>query len=208
MSARDPGTEERILIAARTVFLHKGYYGARMQEIADEAGINKALLHYYFRSKDRLFEMIFMQAFARFVPVVENILGGPDPLPVKISSFVDHYIDLLRTNPYLPQFILNEITRDPDGLSRLFLASGLNPESYMQQVIRSLGPGMDSGSDFRHFMVNMLSMCIFPFVARPLLSRVMFGNDEAAYEHFLDERKKEVTSACLRMIGPSPVAPQ
>ncbi|HRY97428.1 MAG TPA: TetR/AcrR family transcriptional regulator [Bacteroidales bacterium] len=203
MNERDKGTEEKIVQAARAVFLRKGYNGARMQEIADEAGTNKALLHYYFRSKDRLFEVIFLQSFSQFFPKVSTILTGNEPLPVKVVSFVEHYIDLLRENPYLPQFILSEVSRDPESVPRLFQAAGLNPEWFMGQLA-NIGQGVfPPGSDVRHFILNMLSMCIFPFAARPLLTRVMFSGDDAAYENFLDQRKREVSSACLQLLSPT-----
>lgn len=204
MTDKDSGTEERILLAARTVFLRKGYYGARMQEIADEAGINKALLHYYYRSKDRLFEVIFLQAFRKFFPLVSDILSGPEPWAEKIAHFTGNYIDLLHQNPYLPQFILSEVSRNPENLPRLFFSAGLDPASYLEKV-RALGQEeFPEGFDVRHFIVNLLSMCIFPFAARPLISRVMFEGDESAYERFLGERKAVVAEACMRMISQRP----
>jgi AcrR family transcriptional regulator len=204
MVDKDTGTEEKILAAAKTVFLRKGYYGARMQEIADEAGINKALLHYYYRSKDRLFEVIFLQAFRKFFPLVYDILSGPGSLIEKITHFVDHYIDLLQENPYLPQFILSEVSRNPENLPRLFFSAGLDPASYLEKV-KALGKEeFPEGFDVRHFIVNLLSMCIFPIAARPLISRVMFEGDESAYERFLGERKAVVAEAVLRMVSQRP----
>ena len=151
MKEKDSGTEQRILEAARNIFIHKGYYGARMQEIADEAGINKALLHYYFRSKDRLFETIFQQSFSKFVPVIGGILAGSDPWQKKIGAFVENYLQLLYSNPYLPQFILNEINRDPEGIRRLFHSTGLDAEctrefqDYAQQYFQAVSVVEASG---------------------------------------------------------------
>lgn len=201
MTDKDRGTEEKILAAARKVFLHKGYYGARMQEIADEAGINKALLHYYYRSKDRLFEMIFQQAFSKFFPLVSDILSASEPWPKKIAHFVDHYINLLHENPYLPQFILSEVSRNPDNLPRMFFSAGMEPEKYFQKLTSLDMRGLPQGVDVRHFIINLLSMCIFPYAARPLVSRIMFQGDEKSYDRFLSERKEMVTAACLCMLS-------
>ena len=99
-------TEEKILDAAQTVFTRKGMDGARMQEIANEAGINKALLHYYFRSKQKLFEAIFKQVFKQIFPDIKAFIHSEIPLEKKLGIFVEKYIDLLMKNPFLPSFSL------------------------------------------------------------------------------------------------------
>ena len=96
------GTEEKILSAARKIFTTKGMAGARMQDIANEAGINKALLHYYYRDKEKLFETIFLEEAQKFFPKINAIFQSDDPLFLKIEKFVDEYIDEMLENPYLP----------------------------------------------------------------------------------------------------------
>ena len=98
----DQSTEQIILEAAKKVFVRKGMAGARMQDIADEAGINKALLHYYFRNKEKLFEMIFMEAAEKFFPRINAIFDSDQPLFEKIESFCEEYISVVMENPYLP----------------------------------------------------------------------------------------------------------
>jgi len=112
--AKDTGTEEKILAAARKVFTTKGMAGARMQDIADEAGMNKALLHYYFRDKEKLFETVFLAEAQKFFPTINAIFASEQPLFEKIETFVSEYIDEMLENPYLPWFVINEINRDPD----------------------------------------------------------------------------------------------
>ncbi len=109
-------TEDRILEAAKEVFIAKGFDGARMQEIADTAEINKALLHYYFRNKDKLFEAVFEETLLQIGPMVLSFVNEPIPLEVKIWKFVDDYIEIIRNNPKLPLFILNEIHVNPDRI--------------------------------------------------------------------------------------------
>ena len=94
---KDFTTEEKILTAAKQVFLTRGMDGARMQDIADEAGINKALLHYYFRSKDQLFEKIFLEVAHAFLPRVLGILESESTLFEKIERFCNEYISQVMT---------------------------------------------------------------------------------------------------------------
>lgn len=195
---KDTSSERKIILAAREVFIRKGYHGARMQEIADEAGINKASLHYYFRSKDRLFEEIFKEAFSKFLPVLSMILLSEESLETKISSIVLQYTQLLSENPYLPQFILSETARDPDGLNNLFLLAGFDPAQYVPQFTRQLAHYIPVNQDPRHLLVNTLSMCIFPYAARPLLERTLFGGDTTAYDNFLQERKTVIPDALIQ----------
>src|SRR6478672_7495746 len=121
VNTRDQSTEEKILSAARKVFLNKGMDGARMQDIADEAGINKALLHYYFRSKDKLFEQIFMEVASAFLPKIFSILESEQTLFEKIELFCSEYISQEIKTPYVPIFILNEINRQPKAFLKKVL---------------------------------------------------------------------------------------
>src|SRR5215831_5817845 len=104
-------TEKRILAAAKKVFLTKGMDGARMQDIADAAGINKALLHYYFRSKEKLFEKIFTEAMSGLFPKINSILESEQTVFEKIEMICGEYIDQIQQTPYLPMFILSEAGR-------------------------------------------------------------------------------------------------
>jgi TetR/AcrR family transcriptional regulator len=113
MSAKQD-TESIIKEAAKEIFLQKGYDGARMQDIADKTGFNKALLHYYFRSKENLFDVIFFEQFGKMIKQVKEGLKGEMNLHDKIEFFVDNYISMLEKNPYLPLFVINELSRNPD----------------------------------------------------------------------------------------------
>src|SRR5690606_5270048 len=110
----DTTTEAKLLAAAKKVFTTKGLAGARMQDIADEDGVNKAMLHYYFRDKDKLFEMIFLEEAEKFFPKINIIFESEVTLFEKIEQFVNEYIDEMLEIPYLPWFILNELNRDAD----------------------------------------------------------------------------------------------
>src|SRR5580700_8969817 len=107
--ATDSNTEQKILEAAEEIFHEKGFDGARMQEIADKASINKGLLHYYFKTKDSLFQAIFSMAFRKMMAQVQSIVSMDIPLDKKIDLMVDGYMIMLAKNPALPRFVINEL---------------------------------------------------------------------------------------------------
>src|SRR4029434_316228 len=126
--ARDRDTEQRILDAAHAVFLRRGTAGARMQEIAKEADVNSALLHYYFRSKERLAEAVFQRAAMQLMPAVIGILGSDAELEAKVEQVVDVELQQLQKTPYLPGYILSELTHHPERVRQLFsTVTGLTP---------------------------------------------------------------------------------
>ena len=185
--------KERILSAARKVFLTRGMAGARMQDIADEAGINKALLHYYFRDKERLFELIFMEESRRFFPRINKVFQSDKPLFEKIAQFVEEYISQMLQNPFLPIFVLNELNRDPDRfLNKIWGKKNIpNPTEFLLQIEKEVKKGTIRKVDPSHLLMNLLSMTIFPFVARPMLQRNL-SFDEKQFREAMEERKKEI----------------
>lgn len=194
MTDKERNTEDLILEAAKTVFVRKGFAAASMQEISDEAGINKALLHYYFRSKEKLFQTAFTSIFSKFIPKAMSIFGSDKPLNEKIKYFVEEYMDLLLENPLVPIFILQEINRNPDTLAELLHSTGINPGFVLNTISQTLHDEKFISIDPKHFFINLLGLCIFPIASRPLMVRIIFNNDENAYEEFLNERKTEVAN--------------
>lgn len=193
-------TEEKILHAAQTVFIQKGMDGARMQEIANEAGINKALLHYYFRNKQKLFEAIFSKVFNQIFPDIKSLIFSEKPFEERLGAFVERYIDLLLKNPFLPAFILKEINRDPDFLASIIKKQGINPEEILQMIEREMEAGTICRMDARDLMVNILGLSIFPFAARPLMQMMFFNNSKKEYNEFLIKRKESVKIFILNSI--------
>ncbi|MBX7107433.1 MAG: TetR/AcrR family transcriptional regulator [Chitinophagales bacterium] len=202
MPSRDLSTEQKILSAARKVFLLRGMHGARMQEIADTAGINKALLHYYFRNKNRLFEAVFREGFQRLLPKFE-LMGSPDlPLSGKVEQFVHGYMDVLMDNPFLPGFVLHEINQDPDKFEKLFMPKGAvsRNKKFMQQLADDIKKKSTVPVDPRQLMVNMLSLCIFPFAAKPMICKMM-GMSDKEFKQFIAIRKQLIPSMILQSIN-------
>lgn len=202
MNVKHSETESQILEAARKVFLENGFDGTTMQMIATEAGINKALLHYYFRSKDRLFEAVFFEAFSRMVPNIFRIFISDAEFSEKIRALVSAYITALQEYPQIPQFILHELHRNPGRIIELIHSTGIDPDIVMDIIRQETKKGNIIEIDPYQFMVNLLALCIFPFAARPMLQGFIFKNDAEAYEDFIERRKTEVADFIINAIKP------
>ncbi len=189
---KNSSTEEKIKEAARRVFTSKGYAATRTRDIAEESGYNLALINYYFRSKEKLFDLIMLETLQAFVHSVQSILNDPTTsLNEKLEIMVSHYIDMLKANPGLPLFILNEINADPTklmakvgiadlGREQLYVAKQWQ-EMAAQKKLPPINP--------LHIMMNLVSMTIFPFVGSPLI-RNKFGLSTDEFNALMDERKK------------------
>jgi AcrR family transcriptional regulator len=197
-----PETEEKIFLAARDVFHEFGYEGARMQEIADRANINKAMLHYYYRSKEKLFEAVFRVSAMKVLPRVIGIVRSKRSLPEKVTAIVHAYIDLLRANPHLPGFVIQELRRNPGGLRRFIGKQAAGVFAHLREEIEAAAEkGEIRPIAAEHLLANVIGLCVFPFIARPLLETVT-GMDADAFDAFLEERKDVVSDFILRALRP------
>lgn len=197
----DETTQQKILLAARKVFIANGMMGARMQEIADEAGINKALLHYYFKSKEQLFEQIFRESAGRLFPRINFIFESDLPLFEKIEQFVDEYITVAIENPFVPLFVLNEINRDPKFFMDNFWkhTEKPKPQKFLQQIEQEVKAGNIREISPVHLLMNLISMTIFPFVAKPMF-QLNLGLDEFQFRMLMEQRRKEIPRVLIESI--------
>ena len=195
----EASTEQIVINAARKVFTQKGFDGARMQDIADEAGINKSLLHYYFRSKDKLFEAIFKDALGTVLPPVVSILVSDLPLFEKINHFTDQYIDILSKNPDIAGFVLHELKMNPDRLLGSLAQTGIDLSIIGNQLQQEAKAGNIRPVETGHFVANLISMCVFPFIARPVFMGLL-GMEEKEFDFFMEERKKIVSETMIRSL--------
>lgn len=200
MDKYDINTEERILKAAKSVFHRKGMYGARMQEIADEAGINKAMLHYYFRNKENLFKAVFRDAVEKIFINVSKFLESEGTIDESIKNFVENYIDIMIENIYLPPFILNEINQNPEKLSEFFkpLLESL-PVQLIKKILKETSENKIKPIDPRDFIINIISLCIFPAIAKPIVKE-LFNMDDEKFIEFLKNRKKSIPEFIINSI--------
>ena len=193
-------TEEQILNAAENVFQKKGMDGARMQEIADEAGINKAMLHYYYRSKQLLFEAVFTNAFSLLAPQLNKILNDDSSIEEKVKNFTNNYITFISKHPYLPNFIIQELNRNPKFFEKIQQNAGFPTlEKFKNQVANEVEQGILKPIEGEQLFVNIISLNIFPFVATPLIKGFL-KIDDKAFKKMMEERKVSVSEFIINSI--------
>jgi len=183
--APDISTEEKIKQAARNVFTKKGYAATRTRDIAEEAGINLALLNYYFRSKEKLFEIIMLEKLQKFFSVLLPIINDTaTTLENKVEGIAANYIDLLTTNADLPLFILSEVRNNPEIFIKIVQKKNFLRESVLVKQLQEKRPGINP----LQFLISLLAMCIFPFVMKPVLQK-MADLAESDFQALMLERK-------------------
>lgn len=182
----DTSTEEKIKEAARKVFLQKGYSATRTRDIAEESGINLALLNYYFRSKEKLFHVIMQEKMQEFFGVLLPIVNDDSTkLETKIELIVSNYIDTLTENPQLPLFVLSEMKGHGDKIKKILPVQKItNNISFIKQL-KEKRPDINPV----HFLMNILGMTVFPFVAKPAFDLIAATN-KSELEQIFKERKK------------------
>jgi len=187
-----PQTETLIKETAKRVFFQKGLINATTQQIADEAGVNRALINYYFRSRDQLFKAVLKDAVDETRSKVDAIFNSDEPFKKKISRYLDVFIDRNAQFPYIQNFIITEIMQDPEKMKEHF---SRKRNHLMKHIVPPLKEEIEKGHiapiDPEHFIVNMMSMCSYPLVAKPFIQN-MFSYDDKMYKKFLQERKRVI----------------
>jgi TetR/AcrR family transcriptional regulator len=193
-------TEEKIFNAARIVFQKKGFAGARMQEIADEAGINKAMLHYCFKNKELLFKAVFMNAFGQLAPQINDIFNSEESVFDKIKKFTHSYISFVIHNPYLPQFVIQEMNNNP-----VFVMSFLNnenrpdPSLMIAQIEKEIADGIIKPMNPKQLLMDIFSMTVFPFAAQIMMKRMIKISD-TEFNQMMEERKTSIAEQIINSI--------
>lgn len=193
----EPGlsTEEKIKAAAQRVFMKKGYAATRTRDIAEEAGINLALLNYYFRSKENLFDLIMMEKLSKFfggIAPVLNDLGTS--LEQKFTLVSNNYIDLLIANPDLPLFILSEVRTNPDRFVSNLPVAKIVDSSFIKQL-QERQPDVHP----LHFLMNLLGLSVFPFIMRPVFRSSGVMSDKM-FKTRMEERKAAIPKWMIAML--------
>lgn len=191
----------RILEAARQEFFKKGCEGARMQAIADSAGINKALLHYYFKNKETLFNEIFEASFKKFIPHVEEMIEQEEDIFIIIKQFVHAYISLMQSQPSLPLFLFHEINKDADRVFKLMF-NNAQPKMILllnEKIAKAQKENLIKPIRFEQLVMNIMSMCVFPFLAKPMMQRVMNFSDNS-FDTMMEQRKQLVADFLIDSI--------
>lgn len=190
---KDSTTEEKIKTAAKTVFYKKGFAATRTRDIAEEAGLNLALLNYYFRSKAKLFEIIMTETFTGFIGSMKVILNDEKTsLEQKVITIAERYIDFISVEPEIPTFILTEIRNNPEGLlKRLPIKEIVNDSVFIKQFQEAVQNKEITEPNPLHFLMNLLGLVVFPFIAKPII----MGSKNLETEQFhalMQERKRKI----------------
>jgi TetR/AcrR family transcriptional regulator len=188
MAGDGPQTEKLIKEKARILFFQKGFLNATTQEIADEAGVNRALIHYYFRSRDLMLDLLLEETLLEKKNRVRSILSSDLPFREKIAQYIDAVVDY----PYFENFIISEMARHPDRLKD-FCAKDKNKSSDLirDQLEAEIKKKRIAPISAEHFMVNLVAMCNYPLLAKSVLQAI-HGMTDAAYKKFLQERKRVI----------------
>lgn len=193
-------TEEKIFNAARIVFQKKGFAGARMQEIADEAGINKAMLHYCFKNKQLLFEAVFMNAFGQLAPQINEIFNSELCVFDKIKKFTNSYISFVIKNPFLPAFVIQEMNNNPEFVMRFFNNEKRpNPELFIAQIETEIVEGIIKPINPKQLLLDIFSMTVFPFSAQ-IMVKGMIHISDSEFNQLMEERKTLIAKQIINSI--------
>jgi len=187
-------TETLILETATRVFLKKGFDGTRMQEIANEANINKSMLHYYYRSKELLFEKIVENSVSLIAPLFLEAITMEGPVMTKLEKLVDSYIDAILENPHVPLFILYELSQKRVEFIQVFQEKLHQNDAlprFVKQIEEEQAKGILKPMDARHLILTVMSLIVFPFIGRQVFQGLL-DVTPATYDGMMEERKKIV----------------
>jgi AcrR family transcriptional regulator len=190
--APETNTEEKILEAAKEVFMNYGLYGARMQDIANTAGINKALLHYYFRSKEKLFDKVFEGALQKYFQQIDVFADESLPIKERIFRYIDNIIPFLSEYPHISLFIIKEISTDPELFKQKVQGLKRNKNAGLISVLeKEMAAGKLKKLDAVLFFINLQSLCAYPFIAAPLHRLALKAHGKDWNKDFSNEKLKQ-----------------
>jgi AcrR family transcriptional regulator len=192
----DRSTEEKIKEAARTVFTRKGFAATRTRDIAEEAGLNLALLNYYFRSKEKLFEMIMMEKMHLFFGFIRPIIyDDSTSLELKIEGIVSRYIDMLQDNPDIPFFIVGEARNNPAIVANAMPRKDFLKNSVFIKQLKERNPDQDP----YQFLLSMLGIIIFPFLMKPVFQKIT-DTEDSKFKQMMKARRELIPAWCKAIL--------
>lgn len=197
-------TESRILRAAEKEFFEKGYIGARTTSIAEAAGVTHTMLHYYFRTKDKLFEQIVSKKINMLGDIILSAIGDNNlPLEDRIRQGVERHFDFISANQDLPRFIVNEVFSHPERIEILktSIQNIVNDllNNLQQEIDEYAAKGLCQQADARMILIDIVSLNVFSFMAAPIVKEAI-GYSYKSYDEFLTLRKKENVETVLRKL--------
>ncbi|MCR8918505.1 MULTISPECIES: TetR/AcrR family transcriptional regulator [Bacteroides] len=198
--------EQKIIDTAREIFIEKGFTDTSMSEIAAKVGMNRPGIHYYFRTKDRMFQAVFGNIVLSFIPQIKDIIQNKEkPISQRIREIVDAYYRVFKENPYLPLFMLKEINRD---VSHLIAAiEQLGVKQYMTQITDELQDEMAEGRlrsvPLRIVFMNFYSLLTVPFLTRDLCGKIFINKEKETFDTLLEQWKIHIVSQMTNLLEPT-----
>lgn len=206
MSTEEVNTmEERILEAAKQVFVTKGYEATKMGDVAAEAGIGRTALYYYYRTKEMLFDAIFDQLMGDLLPNLGVIMNENLPFLEKLPRIVEQYVKTLQKNPLLPIFVISELQRDPEHIYQSVLKDPARVEPIIHlrtQIQDEMEKGLLKKMPLVYTASTLVSLVIFPALVRKPFTTVFMDGDTAKFDAFFKERVPFITDIMIRLLTP------
>ncbi|GHT33279.1 TetR family transcriptional regulator [Bacteroidia bacterium] len=197
--------EERIIEAAKLVFVRKGYKATTMVDIAAEVGISRTALHYYFHTKEVMFEAIFAQLIGTLLPNIDMIMDEENTILEKLPAFIDAYLAALLQNQLFPLFVINEMNRDPAHLFSAVVKniSQIQPLIRLQsQLLDEMERGLLNKVPLEDVVSTFIGLIIFPILVRNPLVTVFMNGEDGAFDKFISRRKQLIYDVIYHLLAP------
>lgn len=197
--------ETRIIEAAKQVFVRKGYEATTMSDVAKEVGIGRTALHYYYRTKEMLFDAIFDQLMGALLPNIGRIVDEKNPFLEKLPKIIDEYMSLLQANPSLPVFLIVELNRDPEHLFHCVMKDPARLQPLMRlrlQMEDEMDKGLLRKMPVEDAVSTLVSLVVFPMLIRNPLSAIFMNGDLTRFNEFIVNRKALIVEMMTRLLSP------
>ncbi len=191
--------KEKLISTATKLFEEKGFDGVKMRELSEKAGVNKGLVHYYFKNKDAIFMEVFKRKAGKMYINLEEILSEPDStFEEKVAKMVDEYMKMLAHNPKLPLFVFSEVNKNPHLLEQMKFGETIGTTvKLLSKILKQEGSKLDGFQ----FLLSTISLCIFPNIMQPMLSGIMLKqNPKMDMKIFLNKRKPIIVKTLVNSI--------
>lgn len=191
--------EEKIISVAREVFVEKGFDGTSMSDIAARVGINRPTLHYYYRTKDKMFQAVFISIIQSFIPKVQDVLVNDDvPFSKKIAILVDTYLEVAKNNPYIPMFVLREINRNAKDFVEA--VKPIYIDQFLNQVATYLLEAMERG-EIKRVPLRIVFNTFYGLMSFPFLSKDLgFMESDKSLNDLIDEWKPYMIDQMMHLL--------
>ncbi len=199
---QDISTQEKIIQAAKTIFFQKGYDATRTRDIATEADVNLAMLNYYFKSKENLFDIVMTQALLSFMEAIVPILNDVDTsFEIKIKLLVEAYLNKFIEDPELPYFVVSQLNKKPEAFAKKIKSNKKIENSiFVQQFIDGIQNGKHLPINFIHLIMNLGGLLAFPFAIKPSIQKIGKLSD-TQFNTIIEERKQLIPIWIMKMIS-------